>query len=196
MRIILVLTALLAGPAAASEAPSSEALARALDAQPGVTVTQGNDGGQSYTEWRRNGVSYRRQRRGEQEQWIGDDESGAGAVMCTWGIYVTLRAALDECPAERFSALRDDLSRDISAMEAFIVANSPLPVTKESLGVQAAALRDQSRRARPASEAPACATGDIGMMLRSIDEMGPGGRHAMMDKLLATPRWPVLNPCL
>ena len=116
--------------------------------------------------------------------------------MCTWGIYDLLRDALADCPAERFPALRADLDRDIAAMEAFIVANSVLPVTLAELRAEAAAQGVRSRAGHPAAEPRVCAAGDVGAMVESLDGLGSDGRRAAIGKLLATPRWPVLNPCL
>lgn len=188
---LLSLLGLVAGPALA-EAPSDEALARALEAQPGVAVTRGEDNGTSWTEWRRAGVFYRLERRGAEERMIGDDESGAGAAMCSWGIYALVRDALADCPADRFPTLRADLDRDIAALEAFIVANSPTPVTVAELRAEAAAQRERALAPGPR----VCAAGDVGAMATSLDDMGPEGRRAAIGKVLATPRWPVLNPCL
>lgn len=196
MRGAIVFAVLLAGSAARAGEPSTQDAVRALEAQPGVTVSHGDDRGHAYTEWRKNGVFYRLEEQGTQDQFIGDDESGAGAVMCSWGVYALTRAALDDCLADRFPALRADLDRDIAAMEAFIVANSPWPITAAELHAEAEAQRRADLAARPPAEAKACAAGDVGAILQSLDDLGPAGRRAAMDKLLAVPRWPVLNPCL
>lgn len=193
--VLLLLAAVFVVPAAA-QSPSDDALVRALDAEPDVAVTHGGDGSYSYTEWRRNGVFYRLEKQGVKQRLIGDDESGAGAVMCTWGIYGLLRDALADCPADRFPRLRADLDRDIAAMDRFIVANSVLPVTVAELRARAAAQRAQGEAARPPGEPRVCAAGDVGALMESLDGQGPDGRRAAIDKLLATPRWPVLNPCL
>ena len=203
---ISMFTCLLAAPAPAED--NTAALMRELKAQPGVTVTHGRDSGQSYTEWRKAGVYYRLETRDGKETLVGDDESGAGAVMCSWMIYDEVRNALASCPADSFPALRADLDRDIPAIERFIVANSALPITIAELHARAEAQRAaaeaqlikfEAQRARAAPPSPrtqvaVCTADAAGGLVGNLDAMGPDGRRAAIGKLLATPRWPVLNP--
>lgn len=198
MRTVLALlvTACLVVSSGGVAQPSDDALAQALSTQPGVAITQGGEGETAYTEWRKEGVFFRRERHGSKEQWIGDDESGHGAVICSWMIFVTLRAALNECPADRFVDLRADLDQGVTAMEAFIVANSVLPTTVAELRAKAAAEAARTRNAVPSSGPRACPTGDVGNMIAAFEDMGRPARREMVDKLLSVPRWPVSNPCL
>ncbi len=192
----LLVAACLVVPSGVVAEPSDDALAQALSAQPGVAITEGGEGETAHTEWRKDGVFFRRERHGSKEQWIGDDESGHGAVICSWMIFVTLRAALNDCPADRFVDLRADLDQGVTAMEAFIVANSVLPTTVAELRAKAAAEAARTRNAVPSSGPRACPTGDVGNMIAAFEDMGRPARREMVDKLLSVPRWPVSNPCL
>lgn len=197
MRLAVALIAgVLTGPAAAAEAGSTEAFVRALEAQPGVAVTHGDDGGRPYTEWRKAGVFYRLEARDGKETLSGGDESGAGAVMCGWMIYDAVRDALASCPADRFPALRADLDRDVPAIERFIAANSVLPTAVAELHAGAEARRARSAAPPSRPQAPVCTAEAAGGLVGALDAMGPEGRRAAVEQLLAVPRWPVLNPCL
>lgn len=189
--VVLVASLALAGTAAADD---SSTLTRALDALPGVTVTRGETGGSTTTEWRKAGVVYRLEKRKGGDVLLGDDESGAGAVMCTWAIDDGVRRSLADCPSDRFPALRADLDRDVPAIERFIVANSPVPVTVAALHAEAEALHTTAAASEPASAL--CTAGAAGGFVGALDALGPEGRRAAVDRLLAVPRWPVLNPCL
>lgn len=191
----LIAAALVVGPAAAAGERSNEAFVRMLEAQAGVVVSQGDEGGHPFTEWRKNGVRYRLERQSGKEQLTGDDESGHGAVICSWMMYVTLRGELDECPADRFVELRSDLDQGIGAIEDFIVANSVVPMGVTELRARAAA---ETARIRAASSARpgVCLGGDSGAIAASFDAMGLPARLDMVRDLLSIPRWPVLNPCL
>ena len=194
--LAIIATATLAGSAVRADQPLDDSFAQALSAQPGVVVTHGSESGAAYTEWKKNGVFFRRQRRGSKDEWIGDDESGHGAVMCSWMIYVTLRAALNDCPADRFVDLRADLDQGLVAMEAFIVANSVTPTSVAELRGKAAAEEVRRRAAVPSSGPRVCASGEVGTMITAVNGMGGQARREMVDKLLSVPRWPVSNPCL
>lgn len=194
--LAIIATAMLAASVAGAEPPLGDALDQALSAQPGVVVTHGSESGTTYTEWKKNGVFFRRQRRGSKDEWIGDDESGHGAVLCSWMIYVTLRAALNDCPADRFVDLRADLDQGVTAMEAFIVANSVTPTTVAELRGKAATEEARTRAAASSSGPRVCAAGGVGQMITAFDRMGQPARREAVDKLLSVPRWPVSNPCL
>ncbi len=191
----LIAAALLVGPAAAAGERSNEAFVRMLEAQPGVVVSHGGKGGHPFTEWRKNGVRYRLERQGGKEQLTGDDESGHGAVICSWMMYVTLRGELDDCPADRFVELRADLDQGIGAIDDFIVANSVVPVDVTELRARAAA-ENARIRAAPSVKPRVCLAGDVGAMAAWFDAMGRPARLEVVRNLLSMPRWPVLNPCL
>ncbi len=191
MRIaaIALVASLFAGQTAAGD---NADFVRAIQAVPGVTVTSGEDNGRHFTQWRKAGASYRLQAGPAGEVLTGNDESGAGAVLCSWMIYNAVRDALGGCGADQHPALRADLDRDIAALEAFISANSVLPVTVAELRARA-----EAERVRTAASQPrVCGGGDAGEVVRGLDAVGPDGRREEIGKLLAVPRWPVLNPCL
>ena len=119
-------------------------------------------------------------------------DKGAGAVLCTWSIYLSIRAERAACGAARLP-VDDAIDEAIAAMDDFILANSSLHPTRSML-------EDFKRRAAE-SELRA-------MSRRDLQEYC--GRHefkesrsiilerigAEMKALLAVPREPVMNPCL
>lgn len=185
----LIAASLLVGLAAAAGERSNEAFVQVLEAQSGVVVSHGEEGGDPFTEWRKNGVRYRLERQGGKERLIGDDESGQGAVICSWMMYVTLRGALDDCPADRFVELRSDLDEGIGAIDNFIVANSVVPVDVTELRVRAAA-ENARIRAALSVKPRVCLAGDMKAIASSFDAMGRPARLEMVRNLLSMPRCP------
>lgn len=194
--ILAIAASLPAGLAFGAEQPSPDHLADMLSAWPGVAITHGEEGGQSYTEWRKNKVFYRLEGQDAKSRWIGDDESGNGAVMCSWMIFVLLQDALHDCSVDRFAELRTDLDRDVPAIERFIVENSVIPVTFTELRSQAAGKVARQQGNGPTPEKRTCPAKGMSEMVEAFDAMGRRGRRDMVDRLLSVPRWPVSNPCL
>lgn len=55
---------------------------------------------------------------------IGVDNSGRGAVMCVWKLYVEMVGAIDACAITGQEALRDGLIEQLAAINAFVAGNS------------------------------------------------------------------------
>jgi len=130
----------------------------------------------------------------------GIDNSGHGAVMCVWSIYVALSVALDVCDSTPDPAVKAALSDAIRQMDEFIIKNSLTPVSQAELDARKAGERtkglavisglskdDASRK---------CASGDISKMLAAFKTAPAGKLKAEIANLLSVPRPPVMNPCL
>jgi hypothetical protein len=127
------------------------------------------------------------------------DSSGHGAVLCTWEIYVTVRNAIDLCFPSEFRALRSDVSEGIEAMNRFIVANSPTPVTLATLDRAIAERMARDRRYLPAGEKAADIRYCKNMRQEFLEPFAKQSHDEFqrsMADLLSVPRIPVLNPCL
>src|SRR5262245_30157593 len=141
MKLFALLLMFLAMPAVAQPI-DFEALAK----QPGTEVIKRTENGRDVVEIRRGGVTVTL-RDGEQ---VGFDNSGYGAIWCTWEISVGATSAADICFPGEFTELSTVLSAQIEALNDFIIANSLTPVTKDDLQAR---LDDRSRRIRPGSNA-------------------------------------------
>jgi hypothetical protein len=64
--------------------------------------------------------------------WLGVDHTGHGAILCNWGIYVSLRGTLKVCSPGN-DALREALDTAIDQINGFILENSLTPVSKADL---------------------------------------------------------------
>jgi hypothetical protein len=163
----------------------------AVAAQPGAqTTTTVNEDGSEVTEVKLpNGVTFHQERRNGNTQTFANDASGHGAVLCNWGIYVALEAALEICPVYRNEPLKADLADAIDRINDFIVANSLSPVTKSELEKRAVSMTgDVSQLCRP--------DGPVAEMLKSFESMPRDKRMSSVADLLSVPRPPVMNPCL
>lgn len=122
------------------------------------------------------------------------DRSGAGAVLCVWSIYLSVRNYSDVCalPGEPVDAAIDEA---IASIDAFIIANSSLRPTASALAgfKQRVAKSDADRAARRGKEAHCRERGEIATQLRAA---APDAIRASVKSLLAEPREPVMNPCL
>ena len=168
--------------------------------RPGTEVTRSRDGDSEITELKRNGVTIREIRRGDRTQRVGVDNSGHGAVLCLWKIYIAARADLDICSPDVHPDLRSDLDAGISAMNEFIVANDIVPNTRER--VEGEVVRESNRLSEAARKFPAdrlaktCAPANLKTLTYGLSEKSHAQRQAMIADLLSVPRPPVVNPCL
>jgi hypothetical protein len=64
--------------------------------------------------------------------WLGVDHTGHGAVLCSWGIYTSLRGILQVCSPGN-DAQRTALDAAIDRINDFIIENSLTPVSKADL---------------------------------------------------------------
>jgi hypothetical protein len=114
--------------------------------------------------------------------------SGHGAVLCVWGIYIELAAALERCPEYRDEPLKADLADAIDRINDFIVVNSLSPVTKAELEKIAASRKEDLLRI--------CRPDGAAGMLKLFKSMPHDKFISSVADLLSVPRPPVGNPCL
>lgn len=117
------------------------------------------------------------------------DRGKGGAILCSWGLYAAIKNNLDKCHPEE-TELRRHLELAIEKIETFIVANSLTPVTKAQLKIDLQGLLGQ---------APDQCRGDMsGMTQHFISRKAEllETFQKSVDDYLATPRPPVINPCL
>jgi hypothetical protein len=69
---------------------------------------------------------------------VGIDNSGHGAVLCHWQMVVGQATYLDVCHPNEDRALKDALANGIEAINGFIIANSPTPISNADLEAQIA----------------------------------------------------------
>jgi hypothetical protein len=102
-----------------------------LAERPGAEVTRSTsiDGSEHTTIRLPGGVSITRITRDGKSRYLEMDESGRGAVMCIWEIYVALLAQMRVCSVAD-DGFEEELTRALDRMNDFIVANSLSPVTK------------------------------------------------------------------
>lgn len=119
-------------------------------------------------------------------------DTGAGAVLCVWSLYLTVQAETAACAMTRLP-VDDAIDQAIAAIDEFILANSSLRPTR-------AMLDDFKRRVAEShlnfagrhGMARSCGSRDI----ERFRTASPDQVQASIKALLAVPREPVMNPCL
>ena len=120
------------------------------------------------------------------------DKSGKGAVLCTWSLYLSTRTLAAACELPRQPA-DDAIDRAIAEIDDFILANSSLHPDRAALErFKRDAADSELALARRRGLDSACRN-DMVKFLRSAP---PDKIEASVKALLATPREPVMNPCL
>lgn len=174
----------------ASSAPAAgqEFSLETIIAQPGAqtTTTLNKNGSEDKVVKFPSGVVFHSVRRNGKTQTAGVDQSGHGAVLCSWEIYVTLGAALEICPEYRNESLKISLANAVDRINDFIVANSIFPISKAELEKRAAAKR----------EVRLCRSRTVAGMLESVGSVSHDKLMRGVADLLSVPRPPVMNPCL
>ncbi len=161
---------------------------------PGTTVTRTIEGTATVTTLTRGGVNIRQEKVGNHVTSFGRDNSGYGAIMCSWMTMVTIKATLASCYPGQHGALAEQVEATIDELNDFIVANSLTPVTKAQMVAQTKAMFEQTRIA---SGNPSCGPSPFAMM---VDQMArklaesPGSVGKLLE--LGPPRPPVENPCM
>jgi hypothetical protein len=116
------------------------------------------------------------------------DESGHGAVLCTWSIYLSIQYVGKTCfPGE--TETQSLLAGEIDRIDRFIMENGP--ATREQVGQRKARILAGSAKLQ-------CGNDDSKWLedaFRAV-KTNPAGLHAGVDDLLSVPRRPVMNPCL
>ena len=170
------------------------ALAQQLDydkiaKRPGFTVTKKMVNGHEAVQIRKATVT------------IDIDENGAvgvdrdTAVLCLWNEYTKLHIGADYCFPDSEREMREDFADAVERFKDFIVANSLQPVSRSDLDAYVANRRADFLARAPRTEpgAPRCPrTG----MFTDYQADGREKRRAEVARILATPRPPVMNPCL
>ena len=117
------------------------------------------------------------------------DNSGRGAVLCIWAIYLSIQAQTAHCGLAR-RPVDDAIDEAIVAIDEFIIRNSSLRPTRQSL-------EDFKRRAAESERShfrqrgSYCENPDT-ERFRSIDA---DQLRAGVQQLLGIEREPVMNPC-
>jgi hypothetical protein len=178
----------------ASFVPSLPVLAVDLDAfgkQPGVEVIKRMVDDKEVTEYRKGGVVFYKW----PDHVISIDQSGLGAVLCIWKLYVDALLAARACFPDSRNEVKEDLAHAVDAMNDFIVANNPDPVTKSGLETYIAK-RDAEKFSPMPSRLVGTPQCPDGTLLAGIEKESREQRRAGIVKLLSVPRPPVMNPCL
>lgn len=118
------------------------------------------------------------------------DESGKGAVLCLWSIYVSIEQGVDICGLEPRPS-DADLRASIDRTEAFVLENTTTGITAETLSTYKADLYDQTKGMLRTDNAEAMCQ-DVVSFRDSIAE--DVTRHT--NELLSVPREPLWNPCI
>jgi hypothetical protein len=135
-------------------------------------------------------------RHGGQISSSGVDYTGHGAVLCSWGIYVSLRSILKVCSPGN-EALKTGLDAAIDRINGFIIENSLAPVSKADLekDIQVAeqgaihamtGASDEETKKKCMSEP----------FFAGLKSMGPERLDRDVTDLLSVRRPPVQIPCL
>ena len=119
----------------------------------------------------------------------GSDQTGKGAVVCAWWIYVGVQQTGEECFPGKDEAFKSELSRSITRIDSFIIRNNSTPVTQMQL--------DASKQEQQQSnkQFDFC-SGDGSTMYKMMSSAGPMALRESVDELLSIPREPVADPCL
>jgi hypothetical protein len=117
---------------------------------------------------------------------VATDNSGYGAILCNWEIYVTMRNLLDVCYPQQYATRKKELDTNIDRINNFIVANSMEPLTKELIELAA--------KKRIPNE-KSCNETEAKNMLHKYIVISKEDLMHGTDILLSVPRPPVFDPC-
>lgn len=171
------------------------ALAAVLAAQPEAELSQRTERGQEVHVARYRGVVFEeRVRRGRGETFV-MDSSDHGAVLCTWMIYITLRAQLSVRNPGQQAELREDFDWAIGALNAFIAENDP---NREPLlsWQERAAVADDRCQQQLRSNLQLCRNPDGATFVISFLGQPREARRRWVTEQLSVPRPPAAAPCL
>ncbi|MCA1427350.1 MULTISPECIES: hypothetical protein [unclassified Bradyrhizobium] len=194
----LLLSALTADAQEAQWSPLWDALTKRSDAK---VVDGVNDKGKAT---RRidlsSGVSFFLERDGDRIMSTGFDNSGRGAVQCSWEIYVGVRAYTEACQPSEDQAFEADLDDAIARMNEFIVENSIVPVTKselqDAIRQRKQHVGDVVRGQSDDDRRKLCEANPIRPMSIALRSASHDLRVSTLNTLLSVKRPPVKNPCL
>lgn len=118
------------------------------------------------------------------------DNSGKGAILCTWSIFETIRAVGQECYKGQDTAFQAELDRSMERIDEFIIKNSKHPVTRAEIEAERAQNLQKLR-----SGWYMC-IGYGPRMYEDLRKKGPETLNVQTTNLLSIPREPVMNPCM
>lgn len=167
-----------------------------LAAQPDAHVTRNADGTVATVQLRRNGVVIDATRQDDRVRVLGSDRSGHGAVLCAWSIYIEVKTGLNMCFPGKHPELTKRLDSTIDAINGFIVSNSLVPTSREALA-SAIAAREAAKREKTSGQlSQMCNSSFLGRAISRMAQTSENDWQTSVNKLLAVPRPPVMNPCL
>ena len=175
-------------------ARGAAALAQQLDydeiaKRPGFTVTKKMVNGDEVVQIRKATVTIDIGKDGA----LGVDQDTA--VLCLWNEYTKLHIGADHCFPDSEREMREDFADAVERFKDFIVANSLRPVSRSELDAYVEKRRTDFLAHAPKAEpgAQRCPRTD---MFTDYRADGREKRRAEVTRILATPRPPVMNPCL
>lgn len=134
------------------------------------------------------------------------DTSGAGAVLCTREIFLTVQIALAVCEDLENRTVSNRLDEALGRVDDFVVANSVEPVSLSQLHENEQArlieFRKEMRGASDEEKVASCRSVDEerfrfrAEISRALGSMSDEDFRKWLDHLLAVPRLPAMNPCL
>jgi hypothetical protein len=121
------------------------------------------------------------------------DKSGAGAVLCSWSLLLSIRTTSQACGMAK-EPIDDAIDQAIAAIDEFIIENSSLRPTRAMLEdfKQRAANQELDILRRRGLQNACGPRSDI----QGFRSGTPEQMQASVRSLLAMPREPVMNPCL
>ena len=120
------------------------------------------------------------------------DSTHGGAVLCAWAIYLETQAATKACGLPR-TPTDDAIDKAVLEIDDFIIANSSLHPTRSALeDFKRQSSESFIRDLRKGGLQTYCG----GQELQTFRRGSPAQIEASVRQLLATPREPVMNPCL
>jgi hypothetical protein len=119
-------------------------------------------------------------------------DTGAGAVLCLWSIYLSVQAETAACGLAR-EPVDDAIDEAIIAIDEFILANSSLHPTRTMLeDFKRRAVESHLSLARQRGLQKTCESRE----LKHFRSPSADRVRASVKAILAVPREPVMNPCL
>jgi hypothetical protein len=190
-----VLVAALALLPTRSGAEERSAAYQAFAAQPGAELSQRTERGEEVYVARYRGVVLEERVREGRVQTFTTDHSGHGAVLCTWMIYISLRAQLSACNPGQHEELREDFEWMIGSLNAFIADNDP---NREPLlsWQERAAAADARYQQHFRSNPQVCRNPDAAASVLSFLSEPREARRRRVTEHLSVPRPPASAPCL
>lgn len=117
------------------------------------------------------------------------DQSGKGAVICVWSIYVDIQQGIELCDLPPMAG-DEDLAPSIRRVEEFILEHTTRGVTQAMLDSHKSRTYEQSKQALSTQSDGLCET------VKMLREKMVGNLVAATDDLLSVPREPLWNPCI